>query len=560
MTVVLVVILTGCPSIFGEKDEDEPNPVVGNVEGVARFANTGDHAGILISLEAIDGGQSATVSRSVAARIISTQSLVDQTTTRIDGTCQFADLDPGNYTVYASSSDSSEQAVRTSVAVVGGSTVTVDDLMLTATGSISGTVADGSTGDPEMGWIVAVAGTSFMAISDSDGSFVISGVPAGTDYPIIVLKGTQQFAGYYATVHAGRSTDAGAFNVSPSGDSMWHVDSGTPDGAVGDTGDFYLDMSNGDMYQKGTSGWVKIGNLSGPRGPAGADGADGADGTDGVSIRWQGTATSHPANPQLNWAYYNSADGASYVFDGTTWQVLARDGICTGCQSGLNLTVTSPALSGADEGTTYQFDFVVEDLPAGLGQVVFDWTFGTGATGSSGSEQVSVSNSRASHQVSQTYTADGMYGLVVVVKDTDGTTLIDENLIVTVGTQTTREYDLTVCDSWKAAGSGGQGGTIDDWDISYFPAGTDFSIKFDARNVPDKYVVFYNGAEVLNTGWRGNSRYQGDSTYPGGIAGNGSGQEERFFTKAQGVDEFIVTVFGPASGTLWDYEIRAECN
>jgi hypothetical protein len=214
MTVVLVVILTGCPSIFGEKDEDEPNPVVGNVEGVARFANTGDHAGILISLEAIDGGQSATVSRSVAARIISTQSLVDQTTTRIDGTCQFADLDPGNYTVYASSSDSSEQAVRTSVAVVGGSTVTVDDLMLTATGSISGTVADGSTGDPEMGWIVAVAGTSFMAISDSDGSFVISGVPAGTDYPIIVLKGTQQFAGYYATVHAGRSTDAGAFNVS----------------------------------------------------------------------------------------------------------------------------------------------------------------------------------------------------------------------------------------------------------------------------------------------------------------------------------------------------------
>jgi hypothetical protein len=149
MTVVLVVILTGCPSIFGEKDEDEPNPVVGNVEGVARFANTGDHAGILISLEAIDGGQSATVSRSVAARIISTQSLVDQTTTRIDGTYQFADLDPGNYTVYASSSDSSEQAVRTSVAVVGGSTVTVDDLMLTATGSISGTVADGSTGDPE---------------------------------------------------------------------------------------------------------------------------------------------------------------------------------------------------------------------------------------------------------------------------------------------------------------------------------------------------------------------------------------------------------------------------
>ena len=56
------------------------------------------------------------------------------------------------------------------------------------------------------------------------------------------------------------------------------------------------------------------------------DGVVGADGVNGVSIQWQGEMTNHPLSPQLNWAYYNSIEKMSFVFDGNQWQILAKDG------------------------------------------------------------------------------------------------------------------------------------------------------------------------------------------------------------------------------------------
>ena len=43
-------------------------------------------------------------------------------------------------------------------------------------------------------------------------------------------------------------------------------------------------------------------------------------------IQWQADATSHPVNPKEGWAYYNTADKCSYLYDGTKWVVFARDG------------------------------------------------------------------------------------------------------------------------------------------------------------------------------------------------------------------------------------------
>jgi hypothetical protein len=43
----------------------------------------------------------------------------------------------------------------------------------------------------------------------------------------------------------------------------------------------------------------------------------GAAGTSGASILWKGEISSPPANPQLNWAYYNSTDKKSYIYDGS---------------------------------------------------------------------------------------------------------------------------------------------------------------------------------------------------------------------------------------------------
>ncbi|HZH86986.1 MAG TPA: tail fiber domain-containing protein [Brumimicrobium sp.] len=53
---------------------------------------------------------------------------------------------------------------------------------------------------------------------------------------------------------------------------------------------------------------------------------DGADGNDGISINWLGTYTTAPASPVLNDSYYNSTDGVSYIWNGTAWQIVAQDG------------------------------------------------------------------------------------------------------------------------------------------------------------------------------------------------------------------------------------------
>lgn len=70
---------------------------------------------------------------------------------------------------------------------------------------------------------------------------------------------------------------------------------GTPEGSVGNTGDFYLDLTTGDLYgPKTESGWdgslINLagssgeGGAEGPRGPKGEDGDDGEDGKDGSQI------------------------------------------------------------------------------------------------------------------------------------------------------------------------------------------------------------------------------------------------------------------------------------
>ena len=43
-------------------------------------------------------------------------------------------------------------------------------------------------------------------------------------------------------------------------------------------------------------------------------------------MQWQSDATSHPTNPKEGWAYYNTKDKCSYLYDGTKWVVFAKDG------------------------------------------------------------------------------------------------------------------------------------------------------------------------------------------------------------------------------------------
>ena len=64
----------------------------------------------------------------------------------------------------------------------------------------------------------------------------------------------------------------------------------------------------------------------GPQGPVGPAGANGTNGNDGISIEWLGTNATAPTSPTINQAYYNSTDGVSYIWDGSSWQIVAQDG------------------------------------------------------------------------------------------------------------------------------------------------------------------------------------------------------------------------------------------
>ena len=58
----------------------------------------------------------------------------------------------------------------------------------------------------------------------------------------------------------------------------------------------------------------------------GIDGQNGKDGKDGLSIVWKGDLTTAPANPQLNWAYRDTDNGRVYIYNGNAWELMVVDG------------------------------------------------------------------------------------------------------------------------------------------------------------------------------------------------------------------------------------------
>ena len=56
------------------------------------------------------------------------------------------------------------------------------------------------------------------------------------------------------------------------------------------------------------------------------DGIDGKNGKDGLSIAWKGDLQTPPPNPQTNWAYRDTNNGRVYIWNGTAWALMVVDG------------------------------------------------------------------------------------------------------------------------------------------------------------------------------------------------------------------------------------------
>jgi len=131
---------------------------------------------------------------------------------------------------------------------------------------------------------------------------------------------------YYAETHSATTSTQGIVSLVI---GEGNVESGVLEDVPWSVGEIYLkievDPVGGTSYSE--LGTTKLNAVpyalfavSGNQGPQGEPGID------GISIQWLGTFTSHPSNPSLNQAYYNSSEGKSFIYDGTEWQQITQDG------------------------------------------------------------------------------------------------------------------------------------------------------------------------------------------------------------------------------------------
>jgi len=92
------------------------------------------------------------------------------------------------------------------------------------------------------------------------------------------------------------------------------------------------------------------------------------------------------------------------------------------------------------------------------------------------------------------------------------------------------------------------------------------TLSFDAISVPDKFIVIYDGVEVINTGYRGDSAQQSELDIA--LAARGLPSETIIsggagtlnFNKSTTTGTAIVRVYAPISGTAWNYNLSCPAN
>ncbi len=81
----------------------------------------------------------------------------------------------------------------------------------------------------------------------------------------------------------------------------------------------------------------------------------GKDGTNGKGILWQGSLGSPPNSPELNWAYFDTLQNTSFIYNGVQWNILAKG--TQGNGSGIvslfngNRPITASVFNGQNPGT-----------------------------------------------------------------------------------------------------------------------------------------------------------------------------------------------------------------
>ena len=92
----------------------------GKISGTVQYSNIegNNHGGIILTLDKTDGLETLAVMQTITSRSAgSARSFAPSTVSSADGSFLFENLQPGIYTVYASSPDSSQKAIFINVVV-----------------------------------------------------------------------------------------------------------------------------------------------------------------------------------------------------------------------------------------------------------------------------------------------------------------------------------------------------------------------------------------------------------------------------------------------------------
>jgi hypothetical protein len=226
------------------------------------------------------------------------------------------------------------------------------------------------------------------------------------------------------------------------------------------------------------------------------------------------------------------------------------------CSCPVSTLSISPSTRDVDQGDSNYWTFAVSNPTQNAIYFHVDWGDGTSSTSTATACNTSVS-------LGKTYNYAGDFSITATAKTSSSGSVIDTD---TASVTVDRSFNFDECNEWFRANAGGYGGSSDTWTIPTptVPAGTPIDFRYQAYNVPDRFKVSYNGSVVYDSGYRGSSSYLqalrdalDDQTVT--IDGTGAGEELGIFETVSGVNTFTVTVFGPLSGTAWNYDIRADC-
>lgn len=147
--------------------------------------------------------------------------------------------------------------------------------------------------------------------------------------------------------------------------AMWYSGGTAPLAGLGVDGDLFLLLTNGDLYQKIAGEWTVIDNLMGPQGPAGTNGTNGAAGAAG-SVWYSAAGAPGAGTGVNGDYYLNTSNGDYYQKVSGTWTLRGNltgptgQGVIPGGAAGQVLTKASatdyatqwstPAVAPTDHG------------------------------------------------------------------------------------------------------------------------------------------------------------------------------------------------------------------